>query len=85
MPNAEHHVGSLAHGVGIGQPVEDGQDVAGRDVAGAEACGCGNDARDPGAVGRPIGQGSLDLAGQRIVMGRRFIGPFNDRHRRRGA
>ena len=57
--------------------------VTGRDVAGSKAGGCGYDARD--VRRRRIGQRSLDLAGQRIVVGRRLIGPFNDRHRRRGA
>src|SRR6188768_513060 len=73
MPDSEAGPARSAREVGAIEPVEHRGQIARRDVAAAEAARCRYDDRN----GRPprgaVGEGSLDLAGQRVVSGSRLV------------
>ena len=77
MADAEHHVAASAHGVGVGDPVEGGGDVARGHVARAQPGGRGDDPRHADAVRPQVGKRRLQLPRERVVVRRRLIGAFD--------
>ena len=63
------------------QAVEDGDEVAGADVARAEPGRERQDPRDHHALGRRVVERRPDLAGQRVGRGERIVGPLHDADR----
>ena len=85
MPDPEGRVTLFSRGAVVGQPVEHGRQVAGADVARPQARRHGAHTRDQLAFGSVVVERRLDLAGQRVVVGGRFVRPLDHRDHARAA